>query len=477
MNLDIKTKIEKAVSKGDVKSAIDLLQRNLNYNPIERLTVLLLSSRFQRLEKSKMRGTISDERYNLQINRITENILQFCVINKTEKHSNKNVMVFTVILAIALIVFIYIKFEGYNFFEKEPSYSNFSSLFNDDYEPTSKVKLPELSTLQENINNKSNQGIFITKIINPPRSVGKTLSTVWLKGMGNVDYYIESIRIRHIPSNLDSAGHGAIPPAAEYTFSYSAGSNELHALNPALSLKKGVDSEIFFTLGLSLNEGELVSGASHIEVILYYHDSEGTSGELILSPISQNGIYVSKLINHNIKINQQIITPQGWLKGISNEERDYLSFRRMTYDFYFSDIDSILINKIVNQYENRKQLNSLIDKERFEIVLKDIKELKPIAMDICAFSNEADCRKIWHSLPVKEFDQFYGYMFIQHAIWFDDVLPEYIVKNKEELEEELKYSSNKVKKMVQLLSMSNSEVNQKAINILNSILNTVANKG
>ncbi len=127
------------------------------------------------------------------------------------------------------------------------------------------------------------EGLYLSRIINPQRRGEKDIiSTVWLAARGARQYIVDSIRIKDVVAGLAGpAGVVAEPPDAEYRFTFTEGSDQIHALNPALSIGPETRQRASFTLGITA-AGPLYAIA-HFSLWLRYQTTSGAAGTLQIS--------------------------------------------------------------------------------------------------------------------------------------------------------------------------------------------------
>ena len=124
------------------------------------------------------------------------------------------------------------------------------------------------------------EGLFLSRIINPQRR-GATgiISTVWLAARGTRQYIVDSIRIKDVVAGLAGPmGVVAEPPDAEYRFTFTEYSDQIHSLNPALSIGPETRDRASFTLGVTA-AGPLYAVAD-LGLWLRYHTISGATGTL-----------------------------------------------------------------------------------------------------------------------------------------------------------------------------------------------------
>jgi hypothetical protein len=97
------------------------------------------------------------------------------------------------------------------------------------------------------------EGLFLSRIINPQkRGRADVISTVWLAAKGPAQYIVDSVRIKDVVAGpAGPMGVVAEPPDAEYRFTFAEYSDEVHALNPALSIGPETRDRASFTIGVS----------------------------------------------------------------------------------------------------------------------------------------------------------------------------------------------------------------------------------
>lgn len=113
-------KVKILVRKGELGKAIEFLfEWSKEQNSSIQKRVNLTAARFQRLERSKLSGVISDNDYNLELNKITASILdligpkQNIVLANEAKISKKKVLVSVVSIS-ALLVIIWVTMKFYS---------------------------------------------------------------------------------------------------------------------------------------------------------------------------------------------------------------------------------------------------------------------------------------------------------------------------------------------------------------------------
>jgi hypothetical protein len=173
-------------------------------------------------------------------------------------------------------------------------------------------------------------GLFLPRIINPPSHFG-SLSTVWLSANGPRQYIIDSIRIQDLMGfGLGPTGV-AVPPDAEYRFTFIEGRDEVRALNPALSIGPETRNRASFLLGVAADQGAHTMGT--LLIWLMYHTSDGASGSLLLDEPDQDMtraarlagtdiLWVVKTVNEARQVRGDIaVTANGMQRGLDATNR------------------------------------------------------------------------------------------------------------------------------------------------------------
>jgi hypothetical protein len=127
------------------------------------------------------------------------------------------------------------------------------------------------------------EGLYLSRVINPQRrGAAGIISTVWLAARGTRQYIVDSIRIKDVVAGLAGPmGVVAEPPDAEYRFTFTESSDQIHALNPALSVGPETRDRASFTLGVTA-AGPLYAVAD-LGLWLRYHTTSGANGTLQIS--------------------------------------------------------------------------------------------------------------------------------------------------------------------------------------------------
>jgi hypothetical protein len=169
-------------------------------------------------------------------------------------------------------------------------------------------------------------GLFLSRLINPQeRATADLITTAWVAARGPLDYTLDSIRIRDIcGGGLGANPVVAIPPDAEYRFTYEEGSDRTHALNPALRVGPGTREWAWFTVGTAMEKPFYYMGALHVS--LQYQASDGRQGTLVLFPVEDTHARVASiagcdlLVSDSVRLESDpramVVTPQGLQRGL-----------------------------------------------------------------------------------------------------------------------------------------------------------------
>lgn len=253
----------------------------------------------------------------------------------------------------------------------------------------------ETDTDPVSIYSPSQPGIYVSKLINPEYSEHRpTKTTVWLMAKGESTYTLDSIKIDHDSGICQSMGSGAVPPDADYRFTFTSSSRKLHSLNPALRLSPTDPREVSFTLGLA-PEGSFSSSCGSITVRVHYHTSDGKQGSILLSDAPKDTKYLAQILDVNIKTfiqansffasrESQIVSPSGLQIG------DDISVSNLEYiPLFFSHIyemDSVLEEPpTIYNLKERELLNEyIVNNDKLSVVLDALSKGHESSLNICA---------------------------------------------------------------------------------------------
>ncbi len=145
-------------------------------------------------------------------------------------------------------------------------------------------------------------GLYLSRIINPQRTgQSDVVSTIWIAARGPFQYFLNSIKVKHIIHGIAGPVAGvAIPIDAEYKFSYHDGSDYEQALIPALSVGPQTRRYTSFNLTTAVDIPLYTIGSLYIW--LKYHTDNGQFGTLILSDPLVEGCKLAKLLGKDIRI-------------------------------------------------------------------------------------------------------------------------------------------------------------------------------
>lgn len=180
------------------------------------------------------------------------------------------------------------------------------------------IKLPDPFSEDEIVT--SDPAVYLMKVINPPGSQDRQKSTVWLAAKGDVTYIFDSITIWHRMGMSCSMGSGAIPPDANYSFSFEYGSQRTHALNPAIVLSHEDRREVSFTIGLA-PKGAFPTTGGQVHVTLHYHATDGIQGTLEVREPSKVGLLLARALDSDVEFGGMVTTSTGILRG--KDDRAY----------------------------------------------------------------------------------------------------------------------------------------------------------
>lgn len=323
----------------------------------------------------------------------------------------------------------------------------------------------------------SDSVIYISRIIKDPNSgfPDATKFAVWLSASG--DYYVDSIRVVPECTPYTSATNtGAQPPDAEYVFTYTSCSNELHALNPALYLDSKDQREVYFTLAV-VPEGVFGGYEGYPHVTIYYHTPDGRKGSLIIDEPPEEMVKVSQLLNTHVLIDRSLLSPHGFTDSLEHdlllspnglqrgfEENleisgnlieykpielytifDYSEFSWQMKDptgfppssedqliGYFLNATSLPTNVGDINLGSRDELNKmLIEQHKVSEIVSSLPTGLPAYFDICAGLANRECKQalINNTIPLEYFWERARALAIMHIIHPDDDLANFVLDN------------------------------------------------
>lgn len=168
-------------------------------------------------------------------------------------------------------------------------------------------------------------GLFLSRLIGNARD-GK-LMTVWIAAAGPLDYFLDSVRVRH---NLGRGlGGGALPvallPDAEYHITYQTNSDGIYPLNPALMVGPSSRSWAWFTITLTRDKVP-VNTEEWATRWIHYRNSENEFGTLVLGPVDPDIARLAKILKTEVlhtapnfirdDSTSMVVTPQGLQRGM-----------------------------------------------------------------------------------------------------------------------------------------------------------------
>ncbi len=306
------------------------------------------------------------------------------------------------------------------------------------------------------------RGIYISKIIDPPRSdESPTKTSVWLVAYGPSTYIIDSVRIEHFSGMCMGAGSGAFPPDANYQYTYEQGSHKEHVLNPALRLSPTDQREVSFTLGLA-PEGFFSSVCGGVTVWLNYHTAEGVGGVLLLEEPSENGRFFSRLLDKNImefpRGEKLIVAPNGMQIGYE-EGVKAITYAPLKLALpYYSD-EKLNGAARVRNYDKREALNEAIKEQRKLQAVLEVHSVENTALfDLCAGMLNKECEKAL--IDASSMDELLPYsleaLSIRHAIQPSETLAVFMANKSARIATILQCRNTPIKRT----SLSKSQVTQ-----------------
>lgn len=290
-------------------------------------------------------------------------------------------------------------------------------------------------------------GLFLSRLINPQTRAGNnSITTVWVSARGPLDYVLDSIRILDYP-RLPLGGNPvvSIPPDAEYRFTYAEGSDRVHALNPALAVGPSTRNWALFTVGTAMEKGFYYLGDLFIWV--HYHASDGRTGTLLLSALSDDMRKLSKLIAADVafpmthketaNFGMVVITPEGLQKGFEPEHSLRYCFIPISFPNYSGlhlGRSGILIKRTEcrDALEKRSGLNdALKDDRRREELAKWLTQGSLMAADLLgSAADENSTATLLQAFSHAQPDAALFGLCVRHLVTGDGLLAKLVLENK-----------------------------------------------